>query len=237
MTCPRKYPNQLHVEPTLGTYWMFMNTTIPPFNNQKARQAVNFAVDRNAVIKLWGGPAIASATCQIVPPAMPGGSPAYCPYTSGSTTSGSYSGPDMTKAKQLVQQSGTSGQPVSLYTENFAPINQIGQYVQSVLENLGYKVTLHQLAHGPYFTTSADSSNKVNIGWGDWFPDYPVASNFINVLESCSSVRLNSTANNNASLYCNKTVQCEDRRRAGDGGCSRSKCRVQPVESDRQDGH
>jgi peptide/nickel transport system substrate-binding protein len=202
-----KSPHQLHVEPSLGTYWTFLNTRIPPFNNLKARQAVNFAVDRNAVVKLWGGPGIASPTCQIVPASMPGGSPPYCPYTSGSTTSGHYTGPDLAKAKQLIQESGTTGDAVKLLTETVSPVNQIGQYIQTVLTSLGYKVTLHQLAHGPYFTTSADSSQNVNAGWGDWFPDYPVASNFINVLESCPSVRLNTTANNNASLYCNKTIQ------------------------------
>ena len=202
-----KYPNQIHVEPSLGTYWTFLNTRIPPFNNVKARQAVNYAVDRNAVIKLWGGPGIATPTCQIVPSAMPGGSPSYCPYTSGDNTSGAYNGPDMAKAKQLIAESGTKGDAVKLLTETVSPVNQIGQYIQTVLTSLGYKVTLHQLAHGPYFTTAADSRQNVNAGWGDWFPDYPVASNFINVLESCTSVRLNTTANNNASLYCNKNIQ------------------------------
>jgi peptide/nickel transport system substrate-binding protein len=201
-----KFPNQIHLEPSLGTYWYFLNTRIPPFNNLKARQAVNFAINRNSPVKLWGGPAVATPTCQLIPPAMPGGSPTYCPYTSGSDTT-KYSGPDMAKAKSLVAASGTKGDKVAVYTETVEPVKSIGEYIQSVMNQLGYKTTLKALAHGPYFTTVADSRNNVNTGWYDWFPDYPVASNFINVLFSCTSLRLNSTANNNAALWCDKGVQ------------------------------
>ena len=52
----------------------------PPFNNLKARQAVNYATDRNAIVKIWGGPKLAQPTCQILPPNFPGYKP-YCPYT------------------------------------------------------------------------------------------------------------------------------------------------------------
>jgi peptide/nickel transport system substrate-binding protein len=202
-----QYPNQIKVEPSLGTYWFTLNTLKPPFNNKLARQAVNYAVDRASVVKLWGGPGVASPTCQIVPASMPGGSPTYCPYTSGSTTDGQWHGPDMSKAMQLVQKSGTKGEPVTILSETVSPVNQIAVYLEGVLNKLGYKTSLKLLSHGVFFSTAADSRTAQNVAWGDWFPDYPVASNFITILESCATLRLNSTANNNSAFYCDHSVQ------------------------------
>ena len=49
-----------------------MNVNLPPFNNLKARQAVNYAIDRNAAVKIFGGPNLASPSCQVLPPGVPG---------------------------------------------------------------------------------------------------------------------------------------------------------------------
>ena len=53
---------------------------MPPFNNLKARQGVNYATDRSALVKIYGGPKLAVPTCQVLPPNFPGYKP-YCPYT------------------------------------------------------------------------------------------------------------------------------------------------------------
>ena len=55
-----KYKDQVHVN-TLTAWWYApMNVNIPPFNNEKARQAVNYAVDREALVNLFGGPVLAA---------------------------------------------------------------------------------------------------------------------------------------------------------------------------------
>ena len=59
-------PSLLHTEPAGGTDWIDLNTHAPPFNDLRARQALNFAIDRNAIVKLYGGPAEAIPTCQII---------------------------------------------------------------------------------------------------------------------------------------------------------------------------
>ena len=71
---------------------------------------MNFATDRNALIKLYGGPKLASPTCQILPPKFPGYKP-YCPYTLHPGTK--WTAPDMAKALALVEgvrHEGRSGQ-------------------------------------------------------------------------------------------------------------------------------
>ena len=83
------------------------NVNEPPFNNLKARQGVNYATDRAALVKIAGGPKLAVPTCQVLPPNFPGYEP-YCPYTKN-PGSGKWTAPDLAKAKQLIDASGTKG--------------------------------------------------------------------------------------------------------------------------------
>ena len=66
------YPDQVHLNPVPQVYHMAINTRVAPFNNLKVRQAVNYATDRTALIKMWGGPHLAVPTCQMLPPDFPG---------------------------------------------------------------------------------------------------------------------------------------------------------------------
>ena len=73
------YTSQLHSGPLAATVALTLNTRIAPFNSLMARKALNYAIDRNTVIALNGGSLAAVATCQVLPPTMPGYQP-YCPY-------------------------------------------------------------------------------------------------------------------------------------------------------------
>ena len=66
-----KYADQVHVN-TLTAFWYVpMNTNLPPFNNVKARRAVNYAIDRNAAVKIFGGPRLATPSCQVLAARLP----------------------------------------------------------------------------------------------------------------------------------------------------------------------
>ena len=106
-----KYAEQVHVNPLTAFWYVPMNTNLAPFNNVKARQAVNYAIDRNAAVKLFGGPKLATPSCQVLPPGFPGHVD-YCPYTKN--PGAKWSAPDLAKAKQLVKESGTAGQKVAV---------------------------------------------------------------------------------------------------------------------------
>src|SRR5215475_10308260 len=105
-----KYAGQVHVNTLFADYYYALNTRRPPFNNLMARQAINYAANRTAYVKIFGGPSLAVPTCQVLPPGFPSYSP-YCPYTSGSSHT-KWTAPDLAKAKQLVKQSGTAGMKV-----------------------------------------------------------------------------------------------------------------------------
>ena len=67
-----KYKDQVHINTLTAMWYAPMNVNIPPFNNLKARQAVNYAIDRNALVKLFGGKVLAQPACQVLPPGFPG---------------------------------------------------------------------------------------------------------------------------------------------------------------------
>ena len=183
-----QYKSQVHINPLTATYWFFMNVNTPPFNNLKVRQALNYAIDRNATVKLYGGPALAQPTCQVLPPNFPGYEQ-YCPYTANPAAGGkgAWTAPDMAKAKSLIAASGTKGQNVTVWSETTTLSKSEGEYVVSLLNQLGYHASLKSLDRGVYFDTVDNSSNKAQIGWWDWYQDYPAASDFINTLLSCGA--------------------------------------------------
>ena len=95
-----------------GTAFAALNSPAPPFDNRLARRAFNFAVDREKAVDIVGGPSVAIPTCQLMPPGMPSYRQ-YCPYTTAHRA-GRYSGPDLARARALVDASGTRGMEVTV---------------------------------------------------------------------------------------------------------------------------
>ncbi|MDR3518852.1 MAG: ABC transporter substrate-binding protein [Azospirillaceae bacterium] len=201
-----KYPKQLHVSPLAAYYYISFNVNMEPFNNEKARLAVNYAIDRNALVKIYGGPQTAAPTCQNLPPNFPGYS-AYCPFTKEGSTK--YAGANMAKAKELMKESGKAGAEVALLTEDNTMWKNMGGYVQSVLTELGFKVSLKPMSHATEFTYIQNTNNKVQVSLTDWFQDYPAPSDFLNVLFGCSSFHPASDASPNIAGFCDKEVEAK----------------------------
>ncbi len=144
-----KYPKQVHVHTLLAYYYVPMNVNIPPFNNVKARQAVAYAIDRKALVGLFGGPNLANPLCQQLPVGMPGHED-YCPFTQNPGSK--WTAPDMVKAKQLIEESGTKGAQVTLIGDDKAIPKSIATYMQSLLRDLGYDASLKVVSHNIQFT-------------------------------------------------------------------------------------
>lgn len=198
-----KNVNQVHVTPLTAIWYAPLNTNLPPFDNEKARQALNFAVDRDAAVGIFGGAQLASPTCQVLPPGFPGHVDS-CLYTAdpGET----WSAPDLDKAKALVEASGTKGQEVAIITEDSAVSKGVGTYLQSVLNDLGYKASVKPISSNIQFTYIQNTNNKVQISVSQWYQDYPAASDFLNVLLSCDSFHPGSDASINIAGLCDKEM-------------------------------
>jgi peptide/nickel transport system substrate-binding protein len=204
-----KYASRVHVNPLTADWYFALNTRTPPFNNLKARQAINYAADRNAYVKIGGGPSLAVPTCQILPPNFPGYKP-YCPYTAG-TDHTKWTGVDLAKAKQLVQQSGTAGMKVVVNSASDDTSKALAQQMVSDLDKIGYKATT-QLLTGSIqypFIQNSNNSSKWNVAWSAWYQDYPAPSDFLNVLTGCGSIHPHSDASPNIAAFCDKSIQAQ----------------------------
>jgi peptide/nickel transport system substrate-binding protein len=200
------YKDQVHIN-TLTAWWYApMNVNIPPFDNIKARQAVNYAVDRTAMVNLFGGPVIATPVCQVLPPGFPGHEP-FCLYTKDA--SDKWSAPDMEKAKQLVAESGTAGQEVTIIAEDYAISRNLGVYLQSVLNELGYKASVKALPRNVQYTYIQNTNNKTQISLSQWYQDYPAASDFLNILFGCGSFHPGSDSSANIAGFCDKEIEAK----------------------------
>ena len=204
-----KYAKQVHVNPLTADWYMALNTRTPPFNNLKARQAINYAADRSAYVKIAGGPSLAVPTCQVLPPNFPGYAP-YCPYTAG-TDHTKWTGPDLAKAKQLVQQSGTAGMKVVVNSATDSTDKALAQQMVSDLDSIGYKASTQLLtASIQYpFVQNSNNSSKWQVAWSAWYQDYPAASDFLNVLLGCGSIHPGSDASPNIAAFCDKSIQTQ----------------------------
>ncbi len=203
-----KYAGQVHVNTLTADWYFALNTRRAPFNNLQARQAINYAANRSAYVKIAGGPSLAVPACQILPPNFPSYTP-YCPYTTGSQTT--WSGPNVAKAKQLVKASGTAGDKVVVDGTTDQVGKALVEQMVSDLDSIGYKASSQLLtASIQYpFVQNSTNSGKWNVGWSAWYQDYPAPSDFLNVLLGCGSIHANSDASPNIAAFCDKSVQTQ----------------------------
>jgi peptide/nickel transport system substrate-binding protein len=199
------YTDQVHLNPVPQVYHMAMNTRVAPFDNVKVRQAMNYATDRNAIIKVWGGPQVATPTCQILPPDFPGYE-AYCPYTTN-PGDGKWHGPDLGKAQQLIDQSGTKGEKIAVICTPDEASQAICLYFVSLFKQLGYDSSIKTLSAAVEYPYTQDSSNKAQISFSYWYPDYPSGADFFDVVIGCNGFHPNSTASANLSEFCDPQIQ------------------------------
>lgn len=180
-TIQKKYGDQVKFFTTPSTYYFFMNQRTPPFDNLKARMAVNYGIDRDQLVKIRGG--LGKTTQNFLPPTYP----QYKKID--------FYKHDVAKAKQLVQQSGTAGQAVTVYGVNTDPSKSVVEYLAGQLTKMGYKANVKLLAHGVYFTTIGNQATKAQTGWADWYQDYPNPIDWFDVLFNGN--RITQTHNNN----------------------------------------
>ena len=147
----RRFPGQWHSLFAAETDWLQLNTNIPPLNDIRVRKALNFAIDRAAIVRMYGGRLSATPTCEAIPPGLPGYKP-YCPYTRRPSADGRWHAPDLARARALVAASGTRGEQITAYSwiANGTVCTSVLPYTLRVLRELGYRTAAHFLPRGSH---------------------------------------------------------------------------------------
>jgi peptide/nickel transport system substrate-binding protein len=185
-----KYKDRFKIGPGYpNTYYFFLNVTIPPFNKLAARQAVNYAIDSRALQRIFGGRL--SPSCNLLPAGMVGYKPITpCPW-------GDPAGPgNIAKAKQLVKSAGLTGSPVTVWTNNKDPRPAIADYLRSTLTQIGFKASTKTLNQTVFFSTIGDKKTKAQIGFDDWFQDFPHPGDFFGNLLTTAAAQSTPSFNN-----------------------------------------
>ena len=185
---------QFRVEPTISTYYFWMNSKEAPFDDAKVRQAVNYAIDSKALERIYAGQI--KGTQQILPPGMPGYEQfELYPY-------------DLEKAKEMIKEANPSDMDITVWTDTESPNNEAGEYLNEVLKQLGFNTTLKILNADNYFTVIGNlSTPDLDAGWSDWFQDYPHPNDFFQPLLAGESIQ--STNNNNFAQFDDPAVNAQ----------------------------
>jgi YVTN family beta-propeller protein len=196
---------QLRRSPDPSAFYLALDTTSPPFDDARVRRAVNYALDRDKVVRLAGGPDRARPTCQVLPPNFPGYR-AYCPYTLNPGAGSGWTAPDLAKSRRLVAASGTAGARVELLWPARFFGARSGKYIEALLDSLGYRARLRLFKgdSNAYFSALGTPRASWQVAGAGWLPDYPAASTFINLL-SCSSSQ-------NLGHFCDRAIDAKIRR-------------------------
>ena len=174
---------RLRSGPFAMTEYAWLNTSVPPFDDRRVRQALNLAVDRARVVDLTGGTESADPTCQLLPPGLPGYRP-VCSFTVAPSPAGAWTGADPARAQALIAQSGARGTPVEVWT--YPDRASVGRYLAEVLTGLGFP------AHVRVFRGLGESIKAVDrpgerpqIGLNGWIADSPDSATFLRALIGC----------------------------------------------------
>ena len=150
-----------------------------PFDNPQVRQAVNFAIDKRALQRLFGG--LLTPSCNFLPPGMQGYQKIDpCPYGDPKAA------PNLAKAKQMIQQAGVAGQSVTVYGNDEELTRNVTEYLASVLTQIGLKPQLRIVNGDVYFQTIGNQDTKAAAGFANWFQDYPHPYNFMFLIDGAS---------------------------------------------------
>jgi peptide/nickel transport system substrate-binding protein len=169
-----KAAGRFQKEVVASTNYFFLNQAIPPFNNQLAREAASYVVNRDALARLAGG--YVTSSCYFLPVGIPGHPTGPCTFPS----------PNIAKAKSLLQQAHLVGAQVSVYGFTGAPASTEAAYYASALQSAGFKTSLKLINPAIYWTTIGNAQTRADTGEAGQFLDFPNPADFYLLLDGRS---------------------------------------------------
>ena len=191
-----------------SSWFLVLNTEIKPFDDLKVRQAMNYAIDRDKIVRLLHGTVV--PVNGLLPPPMPGFNPNLMGYPY-----------DPAKARQLLAESGhPDGFTCKLWLEAGNPVLEpTASAIQYDLAQVGIKAQLEQVSL-PAYLDSSGRRRTMQCGLNGWSQDYPDPSDFLDTLfngnyitdEGCQNTSFYNNPKVNALLASAATCNDPDQR-------------------------
>jgi peptide/nickel transport system substrate-binding protein len=183
-----KYADRYEEHATNSTYFMFMNTRVPPFDKKEVREAVNWGLDKPALARLFAGEL--APGCSFLPPGMPGYDEALdvedCPWGNPNEP------PDLEKARQMIEDAGAEGTDVTVWGDTFEPDDKLAEAYADMLNKMGLDAKPKILDSGVFFQTVGNAKTEAQTGVYNWFQDFPHPKNFFFLVDGKSIQPTNS---------------------------------------------
>lgn len=166
---------QLQRVPALSVQFYGFLTSSKLLGNVKLRQAINYAIDREKIIKfVLNGQSSYPGIYGVVPPSMPG-------YDYKAIKGYAY---DKDKAKQMLTEAGYPdgkglGEITLQINDGGGRNSQVAEAIQSMLKEVGITMKLNQIPFAQHLDNiDAGRADFYRLGW---IADYPDPENFLNL--------------------------------------------------------
>jgi len=182
------------VHQLVETDYAALNTSRAPMSSVPLRKAVNYAIDRPAMLRVRGKYA-GKRTDQILPPGM-----------GGFTNANLYplKGANYPKAKSLA---GSSCKTVKLWTGNSVTGQALGQVLKYNLSQIGCNVEVKLFQGFQIYVAGGQKGADFDVFLGGWNQDYPDPYDFLDVLLNGNNIH--ESNNNNVAYFDNKHINAE----------------------------
>ena len=181
----RSHPSLVHSNVFPTAFFLQVNTNRPPFDDVRARRALNYAINRAKVVRLYGGSLTNAPACQVIPPGL-AGYKRYCPYTINPDSGGSWTAPDLSKARKLVRLSHTSGDRVNIWDVSDSGVAEpLVPYLARLLRSLGYKPTVRVLTSDQVSRATPTQRATAQLVPNVFGPDYPLPAELYSLFIQC----------------------------------------------------
>ena len=185
-----RWHNLIERMPVGAVEFLSLNVEMPPFDNLKVRQAMNYAINKDKLIRLMHG--MDMPADGILPATMPGFNPNLKGYPY-----------DPAKARQLLAESGHSNGFTFTFWYLSSGNSPVPDAIQYDLKQVGINAELKPVT----FASLLDSEERrhtVPCDLGAWSQDYPDPSDFLDVMFNGN--RITEEGCQNTSFYNNPRV-------------------------------
>jgi ABC-type transport system substrate-binding protein len=188
---PAEFPRVIHAEryrpllrhvTTMRTQYVGMNCRMQPFTDRRVRQAMNFAVNKQKLLRLINDRGVVANG--FLPPNMPG----YNPNVRGYPF-------DPQRARELLAAAGyAAGFATTLWARSDDNTLRLAQAIQQDLAEVQVQVRIKPIAWAP-FLEAVRQPDLVPMFLLGWEADFPDPSNFLEVLLHSKYIGSNNDTN------------------------------------------